>query len=149
MLVLPQALPADVLDRVQEIRMENAAQGWLRLTLDREVEFEDSGVTITASRTVRVRAGRFDVGSRRLKVHVEGLWASRGLLQARVSNLEVRPDDRGGYTVDIGVGVFGLIPWTHSMYMGGTTPRNAPLDRADLRPTRGMIDTLRGGRSGR
>jgi hypothetical protein len=119
-LALP--LPPELLEAVVEVRAEDRRRGWLTLELARPQELEAQGFTLRLARQVRIRLGRFDLDTQRLELHTRGISAHRGLLGVTVSTLTIEPDPaRGGYRLHLQIGLLGLIPWSHSIHLGGVS----------------------------
>lgn len=126
--VLPSALPQDVLAQVESVDVVSPALGKVKLRLRREVELEQQGVTLVFGRTVHLWAGQMHMANRELDVNISGLWARKGLLRARINNLSLRPSDDpdDGYAVTARIAIYGFIPWWHTLELGGE--RAAPVE---------------------
>lgn len=131
--MLPVVLPARALESLNTIRVTRPSRGQMELELGQKLDLPVEGVTLSLAPVVKMWAGKMDVASRQVQVHVEGVWAKRGILRAKINSLTLAPGQHG-YKATARIGVFGLIPWRHSFAVGGSTPPaltpTSPLFRA-------------------
>lgn len=89
------------------------------------------GVTLKVGKVVTIKPGRIDPEKRTLRMEVSGLWIKKGVLSYRLTSMTVKPD-KSGYKVKVGGGVWGFIPYWHSIPIGGRNPESLPSDLSIL-----------------
>lgn len=119
--VLPSVLPPQALAQLNSIKVTTPSRGQLELEIGSAMELPANGVTLMLSPVIKLWPGKMDVAARRVEVNVEGVWAKRGILRAKIKTLTLSPAAHG-YQATARIGVFGLIPWSYSFDVGGTTP---------------------------
>ena len=87
----------------------------------------EQGLVLSVGKTVTIKPGRLDPEQRTLRLEVSGLWIKKGVLRYRLTSLTVKPAGSGsGYEVTVGGGVFGFVPYWHSLPIGGSRPEALP-----------------------
>lgn len=131
--------PAGNLDKIKRVKVERheSGDGQLVIELDKKVRFPlEQGLKLQLSKRVVIRPGVFDANSRKLKLHMSGVWIKKGILGARLSEATLQPSKPYGYEVKARVGLLGFIPYTHTLRIGGSTPYDANADLGPIfRPT--------------
>jgi len=108
----------------------------------------DDGFKLRFNERVDVRAGVLNPERRELRLKLDGVWVQRGLLRFKVSNLALLPAKEGdGYRVRAGVGLWGFIPLSKSIAIGGRRPEpipsEGPIVLRDLEENRRSVEDRR------
>lgn len=122
-----------------KVERHESGDGQLVIELDKKVRFPlEQGLKLQLSKRVVIRPGVFDANSRKLKLHMSGVWIKKGILGARLSEATLQPSKPYGYEVKARVGLLGFIPYTHTLRIGGSTPTTpTPTSaRSSARPRR-------------
>lgn len=121
--------------------------GKIEISLAKKQEIPlEQGLKMKVNKVVTITPGRLDPEKRTLRLEVSGLWIKKGALSYRLTSMTVKPDDYG-YKVTVGGGVFGFIPYWHSIPIGGRNPEPLPADLSILsarshEAKRGIADTI-------
>lgn len=102
----------------------------VKLASEQRIPLEQ-GFELRVAKTVTIQPGRVDPESRTLRLETTGIWVAKGLLRYRVTSLTVKPDG-DSYQVTVGGGAWGVIPYWHSLPIGGTRPARVPRDLSIL-----------------
>lgn len=105
----------------------------------------DQGFSLKVGKEITLKVGRVKPNEREMKLEVSGLWVSRGLLKYRITSMTVKPEG-SGYKVKVGGGAWGVIPYWHSIPIGGSRPQPLPNDLTPLRASPGLSALLERGR---
>lgn len=106
--------------------------GKIEITLAKKQEFPlEQGLKMKVNKVVSITPGRLDPEKRTLRLEVSGLWIKKGALSYRLTSMTIKPDDYG-YKVTVGGGVFGFVPYWHSIPIGGRNPEPLPADLSVL-----------------
>lgn len=98
--------------------------GQLELTLAREVVLPvgPPGVRLRLAPRVTLVPGEADPRTGRLVLEATGVRAEWRFVDARVTRLELAPDPRGGHQLTVSAAVYGLVPLSRTLRLGGATP---------------------------
>ncbi len=91
----------------------------------------EQGLKLKVGKVVTITPGRLDPEARTLRMEVSGLWIKKGVLSYRLTSMTVKPADNG-YKITVGGGVFGFVPYWHTIPIGGRNPEPLPADLSVL-----------------
>jgi len=132
--------PTGDLSKVKRVAVERHSSGDAQIVidLDKKLRFPlEGGLKLQLSEQVVLRPGLFDTASRRLRLHVSGIWIKKGILGARLSEATLKAAAGGGYEVTANVGLLGFIPFSKTLPLGGYLAHDPDADLAPIYlPTR-------------
>ena len=131
-------LPADKIRRVRVVPRKHTDSdgdpvgsvqaGVVEIKLSQKQRFPlMQGFELRVGETVKLEVGRVDPVKREVKLKTDGLWVAKGFLRYRITSVTIFPDGNG-YSARVGGGAWGVIPYWHTIPLGGTTPMPVPAD---------------------
>jgi len=134
--LLPAAIPAEALERARSVGAESPARGEVVARFADETEVPlGRGFRLVLDEEVAVWASRFDIDAQRFELKARGLAVRWKILKARVDRLALKPMPLlGGYRAEASVGVFGWVPFSFTLPVGGGDPEPVVVESPIFRP---------------